>query len=833
MLNQALKLCLLSALSVLAACGGGESGTPPPPAAVTLSSISIEPANAALPAGLTEQYTAMGVFSDGSKKDVTASASWSSANSTSATINAQGLASAVAAGSSAIGASLDGVSGSTPLTVTDAALVSIGVTPATPSIAKGTSQQFAAVGVYTDNSTLDLTSESTWSSSDASVASISNDTGAHGMANGLAAGTTTVRASFQGTLSPAVALSVREAELVSLHITGFVENIPVGTGGPFVVAGIFTDGSSQVMTQAVSWTSSNPAIASISNSVGTEGNVTGLAVGTTQVSAARSGIVSPAVALDVIAATLTSISVTPSTVSPALGTDQQFTATGTYTDSSIRDLTAEATWQSSNTAVASIANSSGSSGLATSLQQGNTTITAQVGAIRSGDAALTVTAARLVSLAIGPLNRNVAVGSTQQYTASGTYTDNSTQDLTTAVTWTSSNTTVAQISNDGGSRGLASALANGTTTITAALDTITQATSLTAAAHGWSLAPSLIANGLSTGNDIPVPTGDMQLDAAGRVLFVNTNVLPQIFDPANGGQWSVASPFPAFLGGVTTAAISPGKLLAVGGQDLENLGGGPQRSSFVFDMATGNWTPSGNMVQLRSNAHVLTLADNRVLVVGGGSTQAEVYDPVTGSFTAAGSLPSIYGYHGTITRLQDGRVLLASGLSQFNDGCCITPIASLYDPVSGTWSATGSLNVGREGATASLLLDGRVLVTGGQIDFHGDKIVTNRTELYDPATGAWTEGPAMNTARVSAAAVVLPDGRVLISGGQTGSNAAIVTPTVILASSELFDPATGTWSNAGDLSAGRSGHRTIVMPDGRVLAVGNYRGDTTTVEVWQ
>ena len=152
---------------------------------------------------------------------------------------------------------------------------------------------------------------------------------------------------------------------------------------------------------------------------------------------ATSGDVSGETTLTVTDATLVSIEVSPAAPSIANGLTQQFTATGRYTDDSTQDLTATVTWAPPTTTVATVSNAADSNGLATAAGAGGTTVSAISGAV-SGGATLTVTDATLVSIEVSPADPSIANGLTQQFTATGRYTDNSTQDLTTAVTWDSS-----------------------------------------------------------------------------------------------------------------------------------------------------------------------------------------------------------------------------------------------------------------------------------------------------------------------------------------------------------------------------------------------------------
>jgi hypothetical protein len=155
---------LLGLSGFIAGCGGSGvsvtgSGSVTAP---TLSSIGVTPAAPSIVQGTTQQFTATAVYSDNSKQDITSSVTWTSSATGVATISTaastMGLATAVGAGSTTITAAMSGVSGTTTLTVTAATLVSIAVTPANPSIAKGLTQQFTAIGTYNNSTTQDLTS---------------------------------------------------------------------------------------------------------------------------------------------------------------------------------------------------------------------------------------------------------------------------------------------------------------------------------------------------------------------------------------------------------------------------------------------------------------------------------------------------------------------------------------------------------------------------------------------------------------------------------------------------------------------------------------------------
>ena len=189
---------------------------------------------------------------------------------------------------------------------------------------------------------------------------------------------------------------------------------------------------------------------------------------------------------------------------------------------------------------------------------------------------------------------------------------------------------------------------------------------------------------------------------------------------------------------------------------------------------------------------------------------SEVYDPETGTWTAAGSLIG-FRESFTATLLPKGKVLVAGGR-----GPQTGPLASahVYDPATGAWTATGSLSEGRYRHTATPLANGTVLVAGG-FGANPFGTVFASAQVYDPATGTWTATGSMIGGRHYHTATRLPNGKVLVAGGLAHAPA----------SAEIYDPATGNWTVTGSLIGGRYQHTATLLPNGKVLVAGGI-GDS-------
>jgi N-acetylneuraminic acid mutarotase len=258
----------------------------------------------------------------------------------------------------------------------------------------------------------------------------------------------------------------------------------------------------------------------------------------------------------------------------------------------------------------------------------------------------------------------------------------------------------------------------------------------------------------------------------------------------------------------TTTRLANGQVLVAGGNGSCNVSpGNPCGSAELFNPATGMWTATGSLITPRASHTAILLANGKVLVAGGFTATAELYDPLTGQWTATGTMSTSRAKQAMVL-LPNGKVLVAGGVNSVTDSA---KSAEIYDPATGVWTPTGSMTTGRMEFTLTLLPNQMVLAASG-LDLKTG--ATNTAELYNPATGQWTPTGSLATGRLSHTATLLSTGKVLVAAGSDGSGFNFFK------TAELYDPATGTWAATGSLALGRSIHTTTLMPGGSVLAVG-------------
>ncbi|MDC0714180.1 kelch repeat-containing protein [Stigmatella sp. ncwal1] len=549
------------------------------------------------------------------------------------------------------------------------------------------------------------------------------------------------------------------------------------------------------------WTSSAPQVASVELQPDGTVKVTALKPGSAIITV-NADEASGEATLEVTAARLLSLQVSPSIASVSVGITQQFTAQGSYSDGSTVDVTSSATWTTSDTAIATVS----STGLGTGVAAGGpVTITATLGGV-SGTAQLTITPPPpvLTSIKLTPTTASVLSGSTQQFTAQGSYSDGTTVDVTTRATWTTSNSAIATVSSTGLGTGVA---VGGPVTITATLGGVSGTAQLSVT--GWTSAGAM---SMSRYNHTATRLDSGRVIIAGGRNGTTTLSSVELYDPATN-SWSLVSAMSKGRFAHAAVLLSSGYVFVTGGV-------GALTSAEMYDPESNSWFLVSPMSGSRYGHTLTLLSSGQVLVTGGidgnnAVATVEVFEPLANIWVQH-SVMSTARFNHTATLLPSGKVLVSGG----TNGSGSLSSAEVYDPATNTWAPAGAMVTRHSLHAATLLPSGKVLISGGQ-----SLAEPSSSELYDPATNSWSAAGSMVEGRSRHAATLLSSGQVLVAGGDGSS---------YYNTAELYNPATSSWSATISMAESRGAHTATLLTSGRILVVGGEDGThpLATAEVY-
>ncbi|MCH8491397.1 MAG: Ig-like domain-containing protein, partial [Oceanicaulis sp.] len=468
--------------------GGGEGAgnaspdreTPPPTDLdpgnkdpIVLTRVEISSNGNAFPLGTHKDLQLTAIYSNNTNTEITDLVNWISDDDAIIEIDANqedhpGRVIARSLGTTSIRSTFQGQEDEIELTVTNAALVRIEADPSNLSIIRGMTSEFHITGIFTDGTIEDLTDDSNTSYSFASnIASPNQPSISRMRGDAVGASSLTItHTAPNGTFQDTMNVTVNSPALVSIQVEPENPSRALGLTKQFTAIGTYENGETQDITEDVTWISQDPTKAIFYAHPIPKGEIQTLEEGTVPIQAGYGSILSDPVSLTILQKQLTSIAISPSSYSLAKGLHHNFTATGTFTDSTTEDITDEITWSSLNPSIATISNASPNRGRATALEIGSTSIQASYSTF-SASATLNITSAILTSIAVVPNNAETVAGEFRQYSAIGTYSDASTQDLTTSVTWSVSPSSFASIANSIGNHGRLQGISAGAVTVTA------------------------------------------------------------------------------------------------------------------------------------------------------------------------------------------------------------------------------------------------------------------------------------------------------------------------------------------------------------------------------
>jgi len=492
-------------------------------------------------------------------------------------------------------------------------LAEIVIAPANRSIPKGTKLRLSATGIFSDGTQQNLSSSVTWQASPSIVATIDPQ----GDLTAQAVGIAQVSAVYQG-ITGSTSTTVGPPAPVSIVVSSERASVPLGESEPMFAMGTFTDGTSQNLTAFVNWQVTPPTIASIS----ARGDLIAMSRGGAQVLAAYEGITGSA-SITVGAPALVSLAVGSNQASLPLGESESLTATGSFSDGSTQNLTAYVTWRASPPTIASV----DAHGLLKGLNRG----VAQVSAVymdQTASTSITVGTPALLHVAVSCNQSSLPLGESESMTATGSFSDGSTQNLSASVTWQASPSSVASIDT----RGNLKALGRGVAQVSATYQGMTGNNSITVGA------PALLQIAI-TPNQSSLPLGESEsLIAIGNLSDGTQQNLTQSVAWASSGP-AIAPVTPA--GVVAAKALGTTTISATAGS-VTGSASLTVKDAVIVGLSI---TPATLSLVLGSSGHLQAIA----------TFSDETTQNVTSSVTWSSTQPSIVGVSsGVATAAQVG-----------------------------------------------------------------------------------------------------------------------------------------------------------------------------------
>jgi putative lipoic acid-binding regulatory protein len=428
-----------------------------------------------IPAGISYELKAFGWFEKTeSWVDITDYVTWSTSNNNIATMNSKqaGLVDSFEVGDVQINASLGSFNEYYDIRYLAPILIELMITPTNPFLHPYNLQQFKAMGTFSDQTRDDVTNVVTWATNNVETATVSNEFDSKGKARALSAGKTQIVAEYNGTMASAD-ITVYSGDLIEIQIQPASDLISIAKGyhKQFHAFGLYSDNTRPDITEQVTWHSNHNSIAKVS-----KGLVEAIAVGETQIEASLEDVLS-SIDVTVTEAVLEKILVSPQNKTIPMYSQEQFTAEAIFSDMTVNDITNQVLWIASNPQVA-IFDDDFHKGRINTESPGMTTIIATYQSL-TGSTFLTVSGAALDSIIVIPDEISIPLGSMYHFTATGIFEDEIDDDLTDKVTWSSSDITVARVSNDIPNKGLVNAVSVGTSFIRATFQNKTGSSKLT------------------------------------------------------------------------------------------------------------------------------------------------------------------------------------------------------------------------------------------------------------------------------------------------------------------------------------------------------------------